>query len=176
MSQWWDIYQFQNWTIDILVLQDTWLTRVNQVRKERGRSSIKLSQPLHVTAAERSEAMKRKGVADHRRFTNSSYYNYGQLVAWFDDRWITFVNNQRATFTENIGYWRLTCKQWDCTQAAIKTMRTVFDYFISEEWTANDAHRRTIIHPSFEIMGLWIAIDENKKRLYVTQHYGTQIQ
>jgi site-specific recombinase XerD len=72
-------------------------------------------------------------VADHRRTASSSYYNYQELVDWFAQRDITFKNVNRATFTENIGYARLTCTVGDCTKSAITAMRTVFEFFISEE-------------------------------------------
>lgn len=171
-----EIYALNEWTIDVSILQNTRLWRVNALRKERGRNSISLSSPLHDTATERSEVLKKKWVADHRRTSSSSYYNYAELVDWFEQRGITFTNVNRATFTENIGYARLTCRVWDCTDSAINSMRTIFDFFVSEEWTANDAHWRTIMHPKFKIMGMWIAVDESTKRLYVTQHYGTEIK
>jgi uncharacterized protein YkwD len=171
-----DRYQLNGWYIDLTVLQTTWLQRVNELRASRGRHALTLHPVLHKTAADRSEAMKQKGVADHKRFSSSAYYAYGELVNWFADRGVVFENVSRATFTENIGWAPFRCKQQDCTQTAIDAMRTTFDFYVSEEWTTNDAHWRTIIHPLFEIVGLGIAVNESTNKFYLTTHYGTQIK
>ncbi len=84
------------------VLQDTRLQRVNELRSSRGRQPLALHPLLHKTAAERSETMRHKGVADHKRFVHSAYYAYGELENRFSDKGVQFVNVSRVTFTENI--------------------------------------------------------------------------
>lgn len=171
-----DRYQLEEGYIDLGVLQATWLERVNELRKKRWRATYSLHPQLHKTAADRSETMKRKGVADHKRFAKSPYYAYGEIEERFSDRGVTFVNISRATFTENIGWSTFRCTQQDCTQTAIDAMRETFNFYLREEGTKNDAHRRTLIHPLFTIVGLWIAVDEAAGKFYLTTHYGTQIE
>lgn len=171
-----DRYELANGFIDVSRLQTTRLWWVNELRLERGRQALVLNSLLHKTASDRSETMKRKWVGDHRRFENSAYYAYGELEEWFAQRWVQFVNISRATFTENIGRSSFYCKQTDCTQIAIDAMRQSFDYYLREEGTKNDAHWRTMIHPLFEIVGLWITVDESAGKFYLTTHYGTQIK
>jgi uncharacterized protein YkwD len=170
------LYQLANGTINISKLQTTWLWRVNELREQRGRTVYSLEPLLDKTAAERSETMKKKWVADHRRFAKSAYYAYGEIEQRFSKRGVEFVNVSRATFTENI--WRATfrCKKSDCTDDAIEAMRQTRYFYLSEEGKANDAHRRTLIHPLFTVVWLWIAVDEWSGKFYLTTHYGTEIK
>lgn len=171
-----DRYQLNDGFIDVWALQETRLWWVNELRVSRGRKTLMLNVLLDKTAADRSETMKKKWVADHKRFANSAYYAYGEIEQWFTDRWVMFVNVSRATFTENI--WRSTfrCTQWDCTQEAVDAMRTTFDFYLREEGIKNDAHWRTLIHPLFWIVWLGIAVDEDARKFYLTTHYGTEIK
>lgn len=171
-----DRYQLDAWFIDIAILQETRLQWVNELRVSRGRHQLSLHPLLHKTAADRSETMRHKGIADHRRFAHSAYYSYGELENRFADRWIQFVNVSRATFTENIGRSSFRCSQEDCTQKAIDSMRQTFEFYLREEGTKNDAHRRTMIHPLFQIVWLWIAVDESTRKFYLTTHYGTELK
>ncbi len=170
------LYQLANGTINISKLQTTWLWRVNELREQRGRSAYTLEPLLDKTAADRSETMKKKWVADHRRFAKSAYYAYGEIEQRFSNRGVEFVNVSRATFTENI--WRATfrCKKSDCTDDAINAMRETWYFYLSEEGKANDAHWRTLIHPLFTVVGLWIAVDEWDGKFYLTTHYGTEVK
>jgi uncharacterized protein YkwD len=170
------LYQLANGTINISKLQTTWLWRVNELREQRGRSAYTLEPLLDKTAADRSETMKKKWVADHKRSAKSAYYAYGEIEQRFSNRGVQFVNVSRATFTENI--WRATfrCKKSDCTDDAINAMRETWNFYLSEEGKANDAHRRTLIHPLFTIVGLWIAVDEWSGKFYLTTHYGTEVK
>ena len=169
-------YQLKNWYIDVAVLQTMRLSRVNEFRGARGRHQLTLEPLLHKTAADRSETMQHKWVADHRRFKGSAYYAYGEIEQWFVDRWVEFVNVSRATFTENIGRSTFRCRQENCTQIAIDAMRETFEFYLREEGTKNDAHWRTMIHPLFQIVGLGIAVDESAGKFYLTTHYGTEVK
>lgn len=171
-----EYYQLAEGTINITTLQNTRLWRVNEVRVGRGLDAMNFHPALHRTASEWSSTMKKKWVADHKRNSSSSYYNYWELVNRFEDRGVIFANRSRSTFTENVWYARTICNQSDCTQEAITSLRAIFDYFISEEWKEYDTHRRTIIHPRFEIVGVGISVDEAQWRIYTTQHYGTAVE
>ena len=170
------VYQLNNWTINITKLQATRLSRVNELRVQRGRKTYSAEPLLDKTAADRSETMKKKWVADHRRFAKSAYYAYGEIEKRFADRGVVFTNVSRATFTENIGRATFRCKKSDCTDDAIEAMRETWNFYLSEEGKTNDAHRRTLIHPLFTVVGLWIAVDEWSGKFYLTTHYGTELK
>lgn len=161
--------------IDITTLQTTRLERVNDLRISRNVKPYSLDSVLHKTAADRSNTMKEKGSADHRRTSKSWYYEYGQLEDRFKKRGVTFENVNRATFTENIWYAYIDCNDSDCTDEAVEGMRQMFEYFRSEEGKANDLHRRSMMHPLFKLVGVWIAVDEEKGILYATMHYATDV-
>ncbi|MDP2669894.1 MAG: CAP domain-containing protein [bacterium] len=171
-----DRYQLSQGHIDITVLQQTRLGRVNDLRAEHGRTALSVHVALDKTAAERSKTMKNKSEADHKRFPDSGYYDYGVIEQWFRDRGVEFVNVSRATFTENVGRGGFHCDESDCTDEAIQSLHGVFDFYVREEGTTNDAHRRTLIHPLYTVIGFGIAVDESIGRLYVTTHYGTQVK
>lgn len=173
------MYQLTHGRINITILQDTWMWWVNELRVQRWRAAYVHEPVLDKTAADRSETMKKKWVADHRRFANSAYYAYyayGEIEQRFSKRGVEFVNVSRATFTENI--WRATfrCKKADCTDDAINAMRQSWNFYLSEEWTTNDVHWRTLTHPLFTLLGLGIAVDESAGKFYLTTHYGTEIK
>lgn len=171
-----EIYRLQNGRIDISQLQHSWRDRVNEVRATRNVRPLTLEPVLHKTAADWSVAMLTKWTADHKRTPQSGYYSYGELEKRFAKKWVRFENVSRATFTENVWYATISCSQQDCTQAALDWLRSIFDFFRAEEGKAYDAHRESMIHPLFGIVGLWIAVDEEKKILYVTVHYGTELK
>lgn len=171
-----DWYEYWDARIDQTQVRAARQSWVNTLRSSRSLPSIRFDKRLETTAIDRSEAMKNKWTADHRRTSSSSYYDYWQLVDRFEQYWIEFENIQRATFTENVGYATMRCHSGDCTEDAITSLRYVYEYFRNEEWQAYDAHRRTMIHPLFEIMGIWIAVDEWLWRIYITIHYWTSIK
>ena len=170
-----DWYEYGNARIDQSLVRAARQSRINTLRAWRSLASIEFDPRLHLTAQDRSEAMNNKWTADHKRFSTSAYYDYRQLVDRFGEYWIEFENVQRATFTENVGYATMRCDQGDCTDDAIESLRYVYEYFRSEEWQAYDAHRRTMIHPLFTVMGVGISVDEQLGRIYITIHYGTDI-
>lgn len=169
------LYVLENGHIDIAKVQNTWLERVNELRTSRNLSPYSIEPLLHKTASDRSNTMKEKGKADHKRFDSSGYYEYGQLEQRFAKRWATFKNINRSTFTENVGYAYISCNDADCTDEVIIGMRTVFDYFRSEEGKPKDEHRRSLMHPLFSVVWVGIAVDEDKGVIYTSMHYATAL-
>lgn len=144
-------YQLDGGYIDLERVQEVWLDWVNDLRTDRGLKKYSLATKLNKTAATRASTMRKKESADHKRFSYSSYYDYAQIENWFADAGVRFTNDNRSTFTENVGYSYFTCDKGDCTEDAIDSLKNVFAYFISEEGKAYDLHRRTLIHPKFKI-------------------------
>lgn len=145
-------YQLDNGYIDLERVQNTWLGRVNTLRKDRGLPKYSLAAQLTKTASVRSSTMRKKQSADHKRFAWSSYYDYTQIEHWFDELGVQFTNDNRSTFTENVGYSYFVCDEKDCTDEAITSLKSVYEYFISEEGKAYDLHWRTLIHPKYTLM------------------------
>lgn len=170
-----NIYTLSNWSIDITKVQEARQWRVNDLRSSRGLYDTSFEPILHKTAADWAVTIRNKKEADHRRFSNSTYYDYGQLVERFADRGVVFKNVSRATFTENVWRAYFSCDSWDCTQEAINSVQRIYKYFRDEEWKAYDAHRRTMIHPLFRVMGIWISVDEPNDRIYIVIHYWTEV-
>ena len=96
--------------------------------------------------------MRADGTRSHKRFANSGFYDYLQLVDWFKERGIVFKNVNRATFTENVGQGYLTCKKGDCTSDALRSLRNTFDYFAGEKNQEYKAHYQTLVKPEFKIV------------------------
>ena len=56
----------------------------------------------------------------------------------------------------------------------IRSIRTTFDFFMSEKGKAYDAHYRSIVQPNFSRIGLDIIVVPTEKRYYMTVHYITE--
>lgn len=163
--------------LDMRTLQRAWVDRVNEVRERHSLPSYQYNLRLERTAQDWTQTMMQKRTADHRRTPQSTYYNYTELEAWFAERWLVFELIGRSTFTENVGWAHLNCTGTsDCTQQALRALRNIFDYFAAEEFsTTYRAHWETMIHPTFRLVGVWIAYDEAHNRLYMTSHHSHYI-
>ena len=172
---WDDRYILQDGRINLTTIRNTWIERVNVFRKQEWVNTVVTHQPLlDKTATERSIKMRTNGTRSHKRTATSGYYNYREIVRWFEDRWLTFTNISRATFTENVGFASLGCNSGDCTSAALKSLRDVFEFFINEKGTSYTAHYDTTVHPLFQEVGIGIAVDESRWLIYSTMHYATE--
>jgi len=164
------------WTIDVARVQRAWQWRVNELRASRNLPTIAFDTTLHKTATDRALTIRNKQSADHKRFANSPYYSYPEITAWFKQRWVTFKNIARATYTENIGRAGFYCTSGDCTDEAITSLKRTYDYFRAEEWQVYDDHWRTMIHPLFGVMWVGIAADDLNDKIYISIHYGTEVE
>lgn len=120
--------------------------------------------------------MAKKQMADHKRTPASPYYLYRELEERFADRDVEFSLIRNTTFTENVGWTYLECGKGDCTQQAITNMRYIFDYFVSEKDKSYRAHRETMVHPIFTLMGVGVVYAADQQRLYLTAHYGNTLE
>lgn len=159
--------------IDHAYIRDTWIWWTNTLRTSRGLPIYTHEPVLSQTALTRSQVLSNKWIADHKRTPDASYYDYEQIESRFADQWVSFVNHNRSTFTENIWRSSYSCDQEDCTDEAVTAIRRIFDYFVSEE--ADDGvHWRTLIHPRFSQVWVELTIDSSQSKLYWVMHYAVE--
>lgn len=92
---------------------------------------------------------------------------------WFVARGIDPIVINRSKHTENVGYGYYSCNATDCTDELIHSIRSTYDFFMSEKGRSYDAHYRSIVNPYFTKMGLDIIVVPSEKRYYMTIHYIT---
>jgi hypothetical protein len=80
----------------------------------------------------------------------------------------------RSKHTENVGYGYYHCTDSDCTSELIASIRTTWNFFMSEKGKSYDAHYRSIINPYFTKVGMDIIIVPGEKRYYLTMHFITE--
>jgi hypothetical protein len=66
----------------------------------------------------------------------------------------------------------MECAKEECTREMIGMTRAVFDAFMAEKGTGNDAHYRSVMHPDFRQIGIGISLDPKKSNYYLTVHYA----
>ena len=162
--------------VDIIKVRNTWIGWYNDVRNELWLTDYEYDSRLDRTALEWSNTAKEQWFISHKRNPNDSYYDYWKIDAWFQERWIVAKNINRITHTENIGYGTYSCKKSDCTDTLINSIRSTFNFFMSEKGKQYDAHYKSIIKKEFQYIGLWIRIDPKVNRYYLTVHYITDFK
>ncbi len=110
----------------------------------------------------------------HRRNSTDSYYDFPVIDNWFLARGINPKVINRSKHTENVGYGYYNCSSNDCTDKLITSIRSTFDFFMSEKGKPYDAHYRSIINPHFTKMGFDIIVVPSEGRYYITVHYITE--
>jgi len=169
-------YNLEN--IDILKVKDTWLSWYNDVRKEIWVNPYSYDKKLESSALDWSKTSKNRWEISHKRNSWDVYYDYNKITSWFKDRWVVCKNIYRATHTENIWWWAYSCKDWECTDELISSIRSTFDFYMNEKWTSYDAHYKSIVHRLFTKIWLWIELEDSwnwKYKYYLTVHYCTEL-
>ncbi len=161
--------------LDMDKVRTTWLSWYNDVRKPLGLTAYTYDVQLERTAAEWSNYSKKRGFMDHKRPGQTLYYDYPRIEAWFKNLGLTFLNDHRVTFTENIGWGYYQCPAGDCTENMLKAIHTTFDFFISEKGKKYRAHYDSIINSRFKIVGIGLALNPSSRKYYLTVHYATAI-
>lgn len=160
--------------VDMYEVKRAWMGWYNEVRGSMDLQPLTYNKQLTRTAAIWSQQAADKGSITHKRPGQTAYYDYKLMTSWFEDEGVQFANVDRATFTENIGWGVFSCpKGADCTQKFIQSVRTTFDFFISEKGKAYSPHYDSIVNPDYRQLGLGIVTSGN--RYYLTAHYGTEI-
>lgn len=159
-------------SMDMNVVQQTWLGWYNGVRQDLGLHPYAYNQQLERSATVWSIEAVKRGSITHKRPGQTAYYDYRRMVNWFADLGLRF---QGSLFTENIGWGVYRCQEEDCTDELIEAVRTTFDFYLGEKGKASSAHYDSMVNKYFNEIGLGIAIDETRRRYYLTVHYGSKI-
>jgi hypothetical protein len=161
--------------VDMQEVTRTWLSWVNDVRSDMGLHLYRPNKQLTHTARVWSVAARDLGSITHKRPMQSAYYDYRLMTDWFESFDLEFDNDAGSTFTENIGWGMYRCTSEDCTQKMISSIRTTFDFFMSEKGKEYRPHYNSIVNGDFTLAGLGIAVDSSSGKYYLTAHYSTDI-
>jgi hypothetical protein len=161
--------------VDMERVRSTWLGWYNGVRAVDGLHAYTYNDHLARSAVAWSETAKKRGYMDHKRVGQTAYYDYAMIRDWFADQGLVFRNDNRVTFTENIGWSPYSCSGDDCTDALISAIRYSFDFYMAEKDKDYKPHYSSVMNAYFNEIGLGIAVDEANRRLFLTVHYGTEI-
>lgn len=175
--------------INLEKIKENWINWHNDARSNTSlKSYYTYDDRLNNTAFQWSINNKEKWIMDHKRFDNSSFYDYSQIENWLLDRWVKCKAINGITSSESLWYHSYYCKKnkSDCSDEAIKASKEIFQMFMSEKWLKYplDAHYRAIVHKNLNYIWFWMAIkkDENNNdfkdydyyKIYITTHYCTE--
>ena len=161
--------------VDMSRVRSTWLGWYNDTRWSLGIGSYRYDTRLDSTAYDWNQVFTSgKGQNHHRRNLWDSYYSFSTIDRWFLTRGINPIVINRAKHTENVGYGSYSCSSSDCTDVLIRSIRSTFDFFMSEKGKAYDAHYRSIIQPNFSKIWLSVIVVPGERRYYLTVHYITE--
>ena len=101
-------------TIDLDVLRQHRLTKINTLRWDLWLPDYVLDDNLNMTAQVRSDYHVWRTTMSHRRYWSLLYYSYPLVIKWFNEQWVGFEGKSTLA-TENIWWWYVRCPQTDCT-------------------------------------------------------------
>ena len=174
------LFPIQN--IDTDKIKQTWLWWYNDVRASKWLWVYQYDARLGRTAQDRAQFLLERNrwqspdyYGVHKRSLSDSYYNYAIIDQWFRDRGVNAKNINRITHSENVWWWYINCdfSVHDCTDELIASIRTTFDFFMSEE-SYNWAHYRSIVKSEFQYIGVWLVVEWTHYRIVI--HYVTEIE
>jgi uncharacterized protein YkwD len=161
--------------VDIAKVRDTWFGWYNDYRKSLNLGAYGYDSRLDATAHDWNiRFAEGKWQNHHTRSPWDGYYNFPVIDQWFKDRGIDPKVINRSKHTENVGYGYYSCSVSDCTDSLITSIRSTFDFFMSEKGKSYDAHYRSIVNPYFTKMGFDIITVPGENRYYITVHYITE--
>ncbi len=163
-------------SVDMVEVNRVWLSWINALRSRQkcGLKPYSQSNTLDRTALLWSTQAVTRGSISHKRPGQTAYYDYTIIKKWFADQGVTFTG-KGTVFTESIGWGTYSCKEKDCTQKLIKSLRTTFDFYVREKGKKSRPHWNSMVSMQFTQLGVGIALDSVHGRYYVTTHYGTTI-
>lgn len=161
--------------VDMNRVRSTWLDWYNTTRKSLSLGGYSYDSRLDATAADWNRVFAAgKWENHHRRNPWDSYYDFPVIDAWFGARGINPKVINRAKNTENVGYGYYSCTASDCTDELIASIRSTYNFYMSEKGKSYDAHYRSIVQPYFTKIGLDIIVVPGERRYYMTIHYITE--
>lgn len=161
--------------VDMNRVYSTWIGWYNDTRTTLWLPSYSYDGRLHATAHDWNTVFAgSRGTNYHERSPGDGYYNFQKIDTWFTERGINPKVINRAKHTENVWYGYYNCNSGDCTDALIESIRSTYDFYMSEKGKSYDAHYRSIVNPYFTKIGLDIIVVPSEKRYYLTVHYITE--
>lgn len=161
--------------VDMSRVRSTWIGWYNATRSSLNLESYMYDARLDSTAHDWNRIFSAgKWLNHHTRTPGDGYYNFIKIDEWFIERGIDPPVVNRSKHTENVGYGYYNCNQSDCTDELIASIRSTYDFFMSEKGKSYDAHYRSIVNPVFSKIGLDIIVVPSEKRYYLTVHYITE--
>ena len=179
------VIDYGKYNIDIQKIRDTWLGRHNAERKLVGKKNLIYNLELERTAYTWAKFLwdywqdrlvkKTRKHSTHRRKEWDGYYSYKSIKERFENQWVVFDWKEvwwQTLFHENVWRWYFTCKDSDCTDEVIKSIKTTRNMFMSEKkykW----AHYKWII---WNHKNVWVGVYIFGNRYIVVTHFGMDIQ
>ena len=161
------------WNIDFVKVKNTWIDWHNTERKSLWLKIYTWSANLDKTAQRRANYLLSLNRSTHKRLTSDYYYNYTSIQNRFNNLGVYFVGPS-TNFSESIWWWYFKCKKADCTESLINSIKSTFNFFMSEKWKKSRPHYNGIVMKNFNLIWLWIAVGSWK--YYLVTHYGTKLK
>lgn len=156
---------------DISLLNEYWLTKINNLRAKQGLRLLKTDQRFVNTAQEWADYMANTGSMSHTRSDGKSMHD------WIDAKNLDFTDRYSESgwntnyFTENIA-WQIAPKTLDGAKYALDS---ALDMYLSES-SYNGPHYRTIYHEDWNSVGVGMYFEDysdDKYKVYMSMHYGS---
>lgn len=174
------LYQeLQAYNINFSEVRDYWLWLYDQVRMQEKLYWYSYNYKLEETAFQWSKTQKDVWEASHKRNENSSFYDYGEITSWFQERWVVCESIWGYTHTENVWWWKFYCSDEECSDELKAWIKRTFDYYMSEKNLDYQPHYSSIVNGYFKNVWLWVSVNklwENDYEFYLTIHYCTELQ
>lgn len=157
--------------IDLIALNEYWLSEINDLRAERGLRQLNIDQRWIDTATEYAQYMYKNQAYAHERDGGLSMHD------WIDTKGLDFTQRYSQDgwnenyFTENIS-WGITDNSQSGVEAVLDYSK---DFFLGEiDW--NGPHYRTIYHEDWNSVGVGFyfeALESGSYKVYIVMHYGS---
>lgn len=156
-----------------------WLSLYNIEREKLWLKPYIYNKKLEKSAQIWADLSNKRWYYSHKRDKNDPYYDFWKIQNWFKDNWIDCKIENRTWAVENIWYWVLFCKNWDCLEETKKVVKKTFDMYMSEKWKKNQSHYKSIISAHLNYM--WFAISKkslwnNRYWIYNVTHFCTNFK
>jgi len=158
--------------VDFVKIKNTWIDRHNNERKSLWLNPYTWSLNLDKTAQKWADYLLSQNKTTHKRLAKDWYYNYVSMQNWFNNLWVYFVGSS-TNFSESIGWWYQKCKKADCTDSLTKSIKSTFNFFMSEKWKWYRPHYNGIIMKKFNL--IWLGVAVGSWKYYLVTHYGTKL-
>ncbi len=167
--------------IDYQNIKDYWIELHNIERDKLELKNIYSNKYLDNTAYQWSLEQYKIWEMTHKRTNSNENYNHKDIEKWFKIRWINCYNKWWVSVSESIAKYSFYCQNSNCEQELKKSMKKIFDIYMSEKWLdyPMDAHYRAIIHPNISQIWIWIKLQKTNNKnfyeYYITSHYCSEL-